>query len=176
MIQSEKQLILIVDDLKDNILILAQILYLDYQIIFATTGSAALTMAETKQPDIILLDVMMPEMDGYEVCAHIKRNEKTRHIPVIFITAKDDVDDELRGLEFGAVDYITKPLQPKIVRLRVGVHLDVIRHKRTQERLTKEKIQAEAFNQAKTEFLSRMSHELRTPMNAVLGFAQLLSS
>lgn len=174
MIHSEKQRILIVDDLKDNILILAEILQADYDIIFATNGETALTIAENRQPNIVLLDVMMPNMDGYQVCAHLKNNPKTEHIPVIFVTAKGDVDDEMRGLEFGAVDYITKPLQPKIVKLRVGVHLDIDRHKRNEEKLRQEKIQAEAFNRAKTEFLSRMSHELRTPLNAVLGFAQLL--
>ncbi len=122
--KSEKQRILIVDDERFNINIIADILGPEYQIAAAMTGEQALKRARSKnRPDLILLDVMMPEMDGYEVCRRLKSDERTRDIPVIFITAMTEDDDEFRGLEIGAIDYITKPVKLPIVKTRVRNHL-----------------------------------------------------
>lgn len=120
----EKQLILIVDDTPDNIHLLAGILREEYEIKAAINGKKALQIASTDpKPDIILLDIMMPDLDGYEVCRLLKGDPKTSDIPIIFITAKDDVADEKLGFEVGAVDYITKPISPPIVTARVKNHL-----------------------------------------------------
>ncbi|MBF0229460.1 MAG: response regulator [Desulfamplus sp.] len=139
MLSPEKQTILIVDDSPENIKILNQILRDDYLITVATSGDAAISHIKTRLndnsnnppntntsqhlPDIILLDIMMPSMDGYEVCRQIKNNPKTSDIPVIFITAKDEVEDEEMGFKLGAVDYITKPISHPIVKARVKNHL-----------------------------------------------------
>jgi diguanylate cyclase (GGDEF)-like protein len=129
--------ILIVDDATTNIKVLGEGLRTDHQVIFATNGADALRLASTApRPDLILLDVVMPGMDGYEVCERLKRDDVTRGIPVIFITARSEVDDETRGLELGAVDYITKPFSMAIVRARVRTHLELKRHRDTLARLS----------------------------------------
>ena len=116
-------LILIVDDQTSNIKLLAAILGDDYRVRVATNGLDALKLAEgTPQPDLILLDIMMPDMDGYEVCRRLKGNASTQNIPVIFITALSSESDEEKGLNLGAVDYIAKPLSAPIVRARVRNH------------------------------------------------------
>lgn len=133
---SKKEKILIVDDLPDNIMILMNILKDDYTVIAATNGEKALDMARQEpQPDIILLDIIMPEMDGYEVCRRLQRDIQTRDIPIIFITAKTEADDEAKGLMLGAVDYIGKPIVPAIVRARVRNHLELKRHRNHLEEL-----------------------------------------
>lgn len=115
--------ILIVDDAQSNIRILAQALNGDYAIQTATSGSAALSLLqEADKPDLILLDVMMPVMDGYEVCRLIKQDPATRHIPVIFVTAMDQTMDQQTGFDLGAVDYITKPFSLPLVIARIEVH------------------------------------------------------
>lgn len=101
----------------------------EYEILAATNGPEALETAAAEQPDLILLDIMMPEMDGYEVCEELKKNEKTQQIPVIFVTAKDEDEDEARGLGLGAVDYITKPIRAPIVKARVRNHLELKRQR-----------------------------------------------
>ena len=122
--------ILVVDDVPDNIRVLSSMLADDgHQISAATNGRQALKLAEVSSPDLILLDVMMPGMDGYEVCAALKANPQLSAIPVIFITALADVEDETRGLGLGAVDYITKPFKEPIVRMRVKTHLE-LKHQR----------------------------------------------
>jgi len=122
----EKQKVLIVDDTPENIQVLMETLKQDYKIVAANNGQKALQMAEMDPvPDIILLDIMMPGMDGYEVCKRLKAQEKTRGIPIIFVTALDQEDDESFGLKLGAVDYITKPISPSIVRARVQTHLSL---------------------------------------------------
>ncbi|OHC63413.1 MAG: diguanylate cyclase response regulator [Rhodocyclales bacterium RIFCSPLOWO2_02_FULL_63_24] len=116
-------IILIVDDQTSNIKLLAAILGDDYRIRVATNGPDALKMAESQpQPDLILLDIVMPDMDGYEVCRRLKENSATQNLPVIFITALSSEADEERGLNLGAIDYIAKPLSAPIVRARVRNH------------------------------------------------------
>jgi putative two-component system response regulator len=116
--------ILIVDDLPDNLAVLGDILLPRYRVLVASTGERALHIAAAwPRPDLILLDVMMPRMDGYQVLARLREEPRTRDIPVIFVTAMNDQEDEERGLELGAVDYILKPLRPRIVMARVHTQL-----------------------------------------------------
>ncbi len=128
--RSRKPSILIVDDVVENIKVLGQVLKTDYQVTFAISGQAALDILASDQPcDLILLDIMMPGMDGYEVCRRIKADRKTQDIPVIFITAMSDEADETKGLALGAVDYITKPISQAIVKARVRTHVELKRHR-----------------------------------------------
>ena len=120
-------LILAVDDEASNLQLLRQILQDHYRLRFAKDGPRALELVREECPDLILLDVMMPGMSGYEVCAALKADPRTASVPVIFVTALTDTDDELEGFEAGAVDYITKPVSPPIVRARVRTHLSLVR-------------------------------------------------
>lgn len=120
----EKATILAVDDTPDNLLLISGLLKEEYHVRVANGGERAIKIAQSDNPpDLILLDIMMPDIDGYEVCRILKENEKTSHIPIIFLTAKTEVEDETHGLEIGAVDYITKPISPPIVLARVKTHL-----------------------------------------------------
>jgi adenylate cyclase len=121
---SNNSVILIVDDTPENVDVLAGVLREHYQIKVALNGSKALKIAQSDPaPALILLDVMMPEMDGYQVCSQLQADERTRRIPVIFVTAKSEVEDEAQGFGLGAVDYITKPVNPAIVLARVRTHV-----------------------------------------------------
>lgn len=122
-----RPLILAVDDEASNLQLLRQILQDHYRLLFAKDGVRALELANKEKPDLILLDVMMPGMNGYEVCAALKANPLTAPIPVMFVTALSDTADELEGFEAGAVDYITKPVSPPLVRARVRTHLSLVR-------------------------------------------------
>jgi len=124
---SNKPLILAVDDEASNLQLLRQILQDHYRLLFAKDGARALELANKERPDLVLLDVMMPGMSGYEVCAALKANPLTAPIPVVFVTALSDTADELEGFEAGAVDYITKPISPPVVRARVRTHLSLVR-------------------------------------------------
>ncbi len=116
--------VLLVDDVSFNVQMLAELLKDDYQILEASSGKACLELLEkNRSVDLILLDVEMPEMDGYEVCRCLQREEKTRNIPVIFVTARDNEEDEEKGLKLGAVDYIRKPFSPAIVEARVKTQI-----------------------------------------------------
>ena len=126
MMRSDRQTILVADDVPENISILASTLEADYRVTFATNGLDALTAAQAKpQPSLILLDVMMPGMDGYEVYRRLKSDLRTQNIPIIFLTAQSNVSDEEVGLKLGAVDYLHKPCHPAIVRQRVRIHLEL---------------------------------------------------
>ncbi|MGX4643377.1 response regulator [Massilia sp. SYSU DXS3249] len=124
---SNRPLILAVDDEASNLQLLRQILQDHYRLLFAKDGARALELAHKEKPDLILLDVMMPGMSGYEVCAALKASPETAPIPVVFVTALNDTADELEGFEAGAVDYITKPVSPPVVRARVRTHLSLVR-------------------------------------------------
>lgn len=134
-----KQTILIVDDAPENIDVLKGILSDTYKIKAAIHGEKALKSAFNAPPDLILLDIMMPDMDGYEVCRRLKADSRTRSIPVIFVTAKGEVEDETQGFELGAVDYITKPVSPPVVQARVQTQLALYDQNRVLEQKVTER-------------------------------------
>ncbi len=119
--------VLIVDDVVTNVRMLQNLLKDDHRILFATNGPEALDLVLSQRPDLVLLDVMMPEMDGYEVCRRLKEMPETADIPVIFVSALGDEEEEAQGLGLGAIDYVTKPVSPSIVRARVRNHLELKR-------------------------------------------------
>ena len=121
---TQKPTVLVIDDTPDNLTLLRGLLKDATRVKVATDGERGLELAKSGEPpDLILLDIMMPDLDGYEVCRRLKADPKTRDIPVIFLTAKSEVEDEKRGFELGAVDYITKPVSPPLVLARVNTHL-----------------------------------------------------
>ena len=132
--------ILVVDDIPENIDVLSGILRPEYRVKAALNGERALAIACTDpQPDLILLDIMMPVMDGYDICRRLKEDPRTSAIPVIFVTAKSEVEDETRGLDLGAVDYIIKPITPAIVLARVKTHIALYDQNRELERMVSER-------------------------------------
>ena len=153
MINTDKATILIIDDTPANISLMSGLLQDQYKIKAATTGKKGLEIAMLKpQPDLILLDIMMPEMDGYEVCKVLKTNPQTVEIPVIFLTAKAESQDEEKGLKMGAVDYITKPVSPPIALTRIATHIDLYQQKRalveSQQALSEEIQEAALYIQS----------------------------
>jgi len=127
---NKKQTILIVDDVAENLYTLMNILRDEYTILVATSGAKALALASDQpQPDLILLDIKMPDMNGYEVCDLLKHNPLTQHIPVIFVTVLSDIDDEAKGLYLGSVDYISKPVIPNLLKARIRNHLELKTHR-----------------------------------------------
>ncbi len=135
--EERRPVVLIVDDVPTNIHLLGAALQDMAEILVATNGPQALELARSAQrPDLVLLDVMMPGMDGYQVCRELKSDPWTRDIAVVFVTARNDEEDETRGLEMGAVDYVTKPFSASIVRARVRTHLELKRHRDLLERLS----------------------------------------
>ncbi len=132
----EQATLLIVDDEAMNIRVVTRILGDHYQLRFATSGREALRVAAGQQIDLVLLDVNMPGMDGYEVCRRLKEDSATRGIPVIFVTARGEVQDETRGFALGGVDYITKPVSPPVIQARVKNHLELKEQRDLLEQLS----------------------------------------
>lgn len=179
--------ILIVDDTPENLQVLSATLCdRGYKVRGVINGKMAIRAAISSSPDLILLDIKMPEMNGYEVCTQLKSQPQTSEIPVIFISALDEVLDKVKAFEIGGVDYITKPFQVEEVLARVEHQLTI---KRLQKELIARNIElqkeiierkkaeevAAAASKAKSQFVANMSHELRTPLNAILGFTQVMS-
>ncbi|CAK0743931.1 two-component system, sensor histidine kinase and response regulator [Gammaproteobacteria bacterium] len=175
-----KQKILIVDDTPSNIKILIGMFSSGYDVAIATNGEEALQATAAFIPDLILLDIELPKLDGYEVCIRLKGDPRTRSIPIIFLTGRDNELDEAKGLQLGASDYITRPFCPDVAIARVENHLALKRHQDVMEQMIKELKEArelaEQASRSKGEFLSNMSHEIRTPMNAILGLTDLALS
>ncbi|TCK08315.1 response regulator [Marinobacterium mangrovicola] len=160
-----RQCILVVDDEPANLRVLRQLLNDDYRLLFARDGESAIELTLKEQPDLVLLDVMMPGMTGYEVCSTLKSSPETKDIPVIFVTALKDSVDEARGFELGAVDFINKPLVPAVLQARVRTHLSLVQaetvtqsHRQLIERLGRA---AEYKDNETGMHVMRMSHYAR---------------
>ncbi len=158
--------ILIVDDIPANLKVLGDILKEEgYKVRPVPSGALALQVAEREKPDLILLDIMMPDMDGYEVCRRLKENKLLHDIPVIFISALSETNDVVKALKYGGVDYITKPFRAEEISARVKTHI----------KLRRQSIELQELNVTKDKFFSIIAHDLRGPMGGFMGLTDLLT-
>ncbi len=165
-------LILIVDDNPKNLQVLGNILKQEgYKLAAATNGPQALEFALKKGPDLILLDIMMPGMDGFEVCERLKNEPTVRDVPVIFLSARTETESAAKSFEKGAVDYVSKPFNTKELLARVKTQLQL---KHATERLRREKEKAEEATKLKDKFVSLVAHDLKAPFTTIVGFLELL--
>ncbi|MFH0734883.1 MAG: response regulator [bacterium] len=189
-----KPKILVVDDNPKNLQYATKILIeAGYDVSVAQNGTNAINyILKSNPPDLILLDVMMPGISGYEVCEKLKSFDSLRDIPIIFLTAKSETEDIVKGFELGGVDYISKPFKPKEILVRIKTQIDLVRTKRQleyknrlldnfnknlveqvqkrTEELSLTKNDLEKFKGIKSEFLAQISHEIRTPINVIINY------
>lgn len=176
-----KAKILIVDDTPHVLRLLsAMLLKQGYEVQTAESGIEALEAVRATPPNLILLDIMMPQMDGYEVCQHLKADEQTRDIPIIFVSALEEVENKVKAFTAGGVDYITKPFQAKEVLARVATHLALRALQKQLEEASEELAAQLEELQARNEELDTlartMGHDLKTPLTSIIGFADMLKS
>lgn len=188
-----KQFILIVDDVPNNLAVLQDYLIESgFEVLVALDGESAIRQAEYAQPDLILLDILMPGISGFETCRHLKANQTTQHIPIIFITSLSDTEDKIQGFDVGGVDYITKPIQKPEVLARVRTHLNLrslqkqLQFKnqllqeeidirlQTEEKLKQQTAQLEAVNKELDAFGHSVAHDLRSSITSIKGYNYFL--
>lgn len=178
-VSNAKPTILIVDDIPENIQVISSILYQKgVNLAIAQNGQEALGIVAKRAPDLILLDVMMPDMDGFEVCQRIKALPELQTTPIIFLTGRIQTEDIVKGFEYGAVDYITKPFNPAELISRVFTHLDLKRSRdiiaAQNHQLAQQNQELQALNATKDKFFSIIAHDLKNPFNALLSLSALL--
>ncbi len=166
-----KPTILTVDDAPANIDVVKEVFARDYIVQAAINGKMALKIIEKKKPDLILLDIMMPEMDGFMLCKHLKSNPDTAGIPIIFVTVIDETEDIIKGFKLGAVDYVTKPFKPPELLARVRTHLEL---KNAREKIEKQNEKLIEADKLREDVDHIIRHDLKTPLNAVIGFPPIL--
>ncbi len=164
--------ILVVDDTLENRNVLRGLLESHATVYLAKNGVQAIKLAQKRVPDLILLDIMMPEMDGYEACQKLKADDITEDIPIIFITAKTEIEDEIKCFELGGADFITKPISPPVVMARIEAQLAVQREK---ELLKREKDLLEENMKLKEDVERITRHDLKTPLNAIINYPKLMN-
>ena len=170
--EHKKPTILIVDDMPENLALLDGILRKDYRIKAALHGEKALKIAMSDDPpDLILLDIIMPEIDGYEVCRRLKADDRTQSIPVIFVTGKSDLEDEITGLTLGAVDYLTKPVSPPVVKARVKNLMELTQARQKLEAQNKMLLETA---QLREDVEQITKHDLKNPLNVILSYPQMI--
>lgn len=162
---TEQATLLIVDDVPENIRVLYEFLTAhDFKVLVAEDGENALEKALYASPNLILLDIIMPGMDGFDTCYQIKNNEKTKDIPIIFMTALSDTDDKVKGFKMGAVDYVTKPFQQEEILARINTHLTI---RRLQKELQHQNAELDAFGHT-------VAHDLKSPLGSIVALSDLL--
>jgi len=164
--------VLVVDDIPKNLQVVGTLLRnAGYELMPATNGADSLEGARMHLPDLILLDLMMPEMDGLEVCRRLKADPLTQPIPVIFLTASNEMEHLVKGFEVGAVDYVTKPFNPPELLARVRTHLEL---KHARDTIVRHGQELTQLNEEKNEFMGIAAHDLRSPLNAVKGYTEMI--
>ncbi len=178
-IEEKKALVLVVDDIPRNLQVLSTILDNEgFDITFASNGKQAIEVANSAMPDLILLDVMMPEMSGFEACQILKSMDKTKHIPIIFITGRSDTESIVEGFQAGAVDYVTKPFNTVEMISRIKTHLELKLSKdkilESNKKLDRYRFELEQVIQSKDKFFSIIAHDLRGPFSGFIGLTSML--
>ncbi len=164
--------VLVVDDITRNLQVVGTLLrHAGYEVMPATSDAEALEGAQEQVPDLILLDLMMPDMDGLEVCRRLKADPVLKAIPVIFLTASNEMEHLVNGFEVGAVDYITKPFNAPELLARVRTHLEL---KRARGTIVRYGLELSRLNEEKNEFMGIAAHDLRNPLSAIKGYTEMM--
>lgn len=173
MVHLKNSRILIVDDVAENLEVLGNLLITkEFRVAVAGNGSQAIKISKTVKPDLILLDVSMPDIDGFEVCRQIKKDNNTKDIPIIFLTARTEIEDIKKGFEYGAVDYVTKPFDSVELIARVTTHLEL---KKSRDLIAFKNNELNTLNAQKDKFFSIIAHDLKNSFTGVIGYSEILA-